>query len=298
MPGGVPRLSASMSCRGACARRSAGSRGAWGSGPRGVLCCTEERGRPVLCTPPCPAGLSSSVTPARQAPTRCHSVHQGPVMCGQVAARLSPVDSQVDRRLLRGPWVIPEALGPSQYFLEREPPQPAPAWARQAWGGDCSPEKEILNEKLTQGWKFTGFQVVLTFHAPAAVSLENKHCRVETMPPVSPAAAGHKGGCPPSSPRALVEAGPEKPEGPGPSARLQTRPRRAPPAPAWRLQPRLPPPGPAPARRLLRQRVAKGDVKTAGLGACAGQPLGRNGFRGVCGPWQPAERRSRAQPRP
>ena len=170
VPGSVPRLSAGMSCRGACAHRSAGSRGAWGSGPRGVLCSMEERGRPVPCTPPCPAGLSSGVTPARQAPTRCHSVHRGPVTCGQVAARLSPVDGQVDRWLLRGPWVIPEVLGRHSVSWSESPPSLPPAWVPQAWGGDCSPEKEILNEKLKQGWKFTGFQVVLTFHAPAAVS--------------------------------------------------------------------------------------------------------------------------------
>lgn len=261
-------------------------------------------GRPVLhggTRPPCPLHPTLSSRSQLQRHPRPAGAHTlplctpGPRHVWTSGSQAEPSGQSGGQAASPRPVGHPRGSGAIAVFPGARAP---PAWARQAWGGDCSPEKEILNEKLTQGWKFTGFQVVLTFHAPAAVSLENKHCRVETMPPVSPAAAGHKGGCPPSSPRALVEAGPEKPEGPGPSARLQTRPRRAPPAPAWRLQPRLPPPGPAPARRLLRQRVAKGDVKTAGLGACAGQPLGRNGFRGVCGPWQPAERRSRAQPRP
>lgn len=117
---------------------------------------------PCPLPPPCPPGLSSGITPARQAPTRCRSAHQGPVVCGQAASWLSPVHGQVDKRPLRGLWVV-------TVFPGARPPA-CPAWARQAWGDACSPEKEILNEKVKQGWKFTGFQVVLTFHAPPAVS--------------------------------------------------------------------------------------------------------------------------------
>ena len=148
------------------------------------------RGHPVPCPSslarlPCPPGLMSGVTPrplpAHPSITIAH--YGGPVVCEQVAAWLGHVDDGVDRRPRGGFSVRParppegsQALGPSQHFLRgeasgqaRAPCLPT-AWTRQAWGGGCSPEKEILDEKLKQGWKFTGFQVVLTFHALPAVS--------------------------------------------------------------------------------------------------------------------------------
>lgn len=65
-----------------------------------------------------------------------------------------------------------------------------PPWSQQAWGGSCSPEKEIPHEKLKRGWKFTGFQIVVTFHALPAISRDGKQtgCRGKTIPSVIPPA--------------------------------------------------------------------------------------------------------------
>ncbi|XP_054399573.1 guanine nucleotide-binding protein G(z) subunit alpha isoform X2 [Pongo abelii] len=53
-----------------------------------------------------------------------------------------------------------------------------------AWGSGCSPEKEILDEKPKRGWKFTGFQMILTFHALPVISGDGKQtgCGGKTIP--------------------------------------------------------------------------------------------------------------------